>query len=93
MTTAGIWGQVVTIGIGVYSVVKAVLSHDRPIRGIWGQPSQEDKAKILGILDPKRAYCDKAPPGWWCSREPLHEGPCAARHNYLTLAKVMGRNR
>lgn len=23
--------------------------------------------------------CAVPPPGWWCSREPGHEGPCAAR--------------
>jgi hypothetical protein len=23
--------------------------------------------------------CDRAPAGWWCSRTPGHDGPCAAR--------------
>ncbi len=23
--------------------------------------------------------CTMPPPGWWCSRAPGHEGPCAAR--------------
>lgn len=23
--------------------------------------------------------CTLPPPGWWCSRNPRHEGPCAAR--------------
>lgn len=23
--------------------------------------------------------CDLPPEGWWCSRPPDHEGPCAAR--------------
>jgi hypothetical protein len=23
--------------------------------------------------------CHRPPPGWWCSRDPGHEGPCAAR--------------
>ena len=23
--------------------------------------------------------CSRPPPGWWCSREQGHEGPCAAR--------------
>lgn len=23
--------------------------------------------------------CDMAPAGWYCSREPGHDGPCAAR--------------
>jgi hypothetical protein len=23
--------------------------------------------------------CDFPPTGWWCSRQPGHEGPCAAR--------------
>jgi hypothetical protein len=25
--------------------------------------------------------CELPPPGWWCSREPGHEGPCAARES------------
>jgi len=25
--------------------------------------------------------CELPPEGWWCSREPGHEGPCAAREN------------
>lgn len=23
--------------------------------------------------------CELPPEGWWCSREPGHDGPCAAR--------------
>lgn len=23
--------------------------------------------------------CDRPPPGWWCSRESGHGGPCSAR--------------
>lgn len=26
--------------------------------------------------------CTLPPPGWWCSREPGHDGPCAARENH-----------
>jgi hypothetical protein len=29
--------------------------------------------------EPPNLGCDLAPAGWWCSREPGHEGPCAAR--------------
>lgn len=28
---------------------------------------------------PSDQGCKLPPPGWWCSREPGHEGPCAAR--------------
>jgi len=26
-----------------------------------------------------KMICNKPPKGWWCSREPGHTGPCAAR--------------
>ena len=26
-----------------------------------------------------KKVCGIPPPGWWCSRKPGHEGPCAAR--------------
>lgn len=28
---------------------------------------------------PPNLGCKLPPPGWWCSREPGHDGPCAAR--------------
>lgn len=28
---------------------------------------------------PRYQGCNVPPTGWWCSREPNHEGPCAAR--------------
>jgi hypothetical protein len=28
---------------------------------------------------PPDQWCKVPPPGWWCSRDPGHEGPCAAR--------------
>lgn len=34
-----------------------------------------DAAKRFGILDP----CTLPPAGYWCSRGPGHDGPCAAR--------------
>lgn len=36
------------------------------------------------------AHCNKPeiPEGWWCSREPGHDGPCAAR---LKVACVCGQ--
>lgn len=32
-----------------------------------------------GRTEPPWAGCEVPPPGWWCSREKGHEGPCAAR--------------
>lgn len=29
--------------------------------------------------NPPPPRCMRPPPGWWCSREPGHSGPCAAR--------------
>lgn len=26
-----------------------------------------------------KSGCDHPPSGWWCGREPGHDGPCAAR--------------
>ncbi len=41
----------------------------------------EGNAEIgAGALDhPLRTRCEVPPQGWWCSREPGHDGPCAAR--------------
>ena len=27
----------------------------------------------------EREMCNRPPDGWWCSRKPGHDGPCAAR--------------
>lgn len=40
--------------------------------------------------------CNRPPPGWWCSRESGHEGPCAARqtdpsNEALELLKAVDR--
>jgi hypothetical protein len=38
----------------------------------------------MGGTERRRSYkaktmrCDKAPPGWFCTRDAGHEGPCAA---------------
>lgn len=32
-----------------------------------------------GWSDYEPDYCTVPPEGWWCSREPSHDGPCAAR--------------
>lgn len=31
------------------------------------------------VTTPRYKGCNVPPAGWWCSREPNHEGPCAAR--------------
>jgi len=35
-------------------------------------PTGDDNNALTGL-------CPIPPPGWWCSRSPGHEGPCAAR--------------
>ena len=45
-------------------------------------PSAQQAAANLeqAIIKTGRALeCDVPPEGWWCSRDPGHEGPCAAR--------------
>lgn len=32
--------------------------------------------------------CDRPPPGWWCSRQAPHEGPCAARPEVENIPQV-----
>lgn len=29
--------------------------------------------------------CTLAPPGWWCSRTPGHDGPCAAHQKWWNM--------
>jgi|SRR5579871_2792792 len=31
------------------------------------------------LEEPRDQGCRRPPEGWWCSREPGHDGPCAAR--------------
>ena len=33
----------------------------------------------IGCITDHPEMCHAPPPGWWCSRHPGHEGPCAAR--------------
>jgi hypothetical protein len=34
---------------------------------------------------PPNLGCKLPPSGWWCSREPGHEGPCAARPSGVSV--------
>lgn len=36
-------------------------------------------AQRADYIDAETARCKVPPEGWWCSREPGHDGPCAAR--------------
>lgn len=39
-------------------------------------------AEVVAVCPASRLrqlQCRKPPAGWWCSREPGHDGPCAAR--------------
>jgi hypothetical protein len=43
--------------------------------------------------EPGRESCNRPPPGWWCSREPFHEGACAAYPlGEGPIARVIERN-
>lgn len=35
--------------------------------------------KVADSLIEVAQRCERAPKGWWCSREEGHDGPCAAR--------------
>jgi hypothetical protein len=49
-----------------------------------------DNADILARLgDAPR--CDRPPEGWWCSREPGHKGPCAARPHTAVIQGDVGQ--
>ena len=36
------------------------------------------RAAIIDAADIQTITCDVPPPGWWCSRDEGHDGPCAA---------------
>jgi hypothetical protein len=43
----------------------------------WPPECQHPVAKLAPCVHGQG--CEVPPPGWWCSREPGHKGPCAAR--------------
>lgn len=67
---------------------KKAASYD-PAGVIVEQPERRARGyrirRTPGPRDEKTRYaedmsqCTIPPPGWWCSREPGHDGPCAAR--------------
>lgn len=42
------------------------------------RPNRTRICNLDAHMGPDPANCQAARPGWWCSREPLHDGPCAA---------------
>jgi hypothetical protein len=44
-----------------------------------GWVTMPDGKRIPIGRNPDADPCDRAPAGWWCSRTPGHDGPCAAR--------------
>lgn len=38
-------------------------------------------------------YCEVPPEGWWCSRMPKHDGPCAARPDDGLDCRTCGKKR
>lgn len=41
----------------------------------------------MPVTAPVDQGCKLPPEGWWCSREPGHEGPCAARPLPTVIAR------
>jgi hypothetical protein len=41
------------------------------------------------MSEPPWQGCEVPPDGWWCSREPGHEGPCAARAGRRTRTELI----
>lgn len=57
---------------------RAILNRLYAPREFWG-----DLAEALGVderlvAEVRSVTCQLPPPGWYCTREPGHEGPCAA---------------
>lgn len=55
----------ICVGIALHKAF-AIAAHPHPV-----QDGMREKVADQG--------CRVPPEGWWCSREPGHEGPCAAR--------------
>lgn len=43
--------------------------------------------------EPLVRHCDRPPPGWHCTREPGHDGPCAAHRDLSVFDFVDERSR
>jgi hypothetical protein len=60
-----------------YKAALLLMSHlSGPPLGMAGKLVEE--AFKAFTADYKKIFCTKLPMGWWCSREPKHEGTCAA---------------
>lgn len=40
-----------------------------------------------------RLICNRPPEGWWCSRTPEHDGPCAARPIHIIKDDILPNDR
>lgn len=73
--------------IGVPALAELAGLDERTVRRIVrNTPVQIAKLKRLeaAATDPGAPVdqgCKVPPAGWWCSREPGHDGPCAARRS------------
>lgn len=48
--------------------------------------AQSEAFDAAGVLPNVAPRCELAPPGWWCTRNRGHEGPCAAQQLEATEA-------
>lgn len=68
------------------AVALSLDSYEGGVMAVYIEPLPNGEALVR--VSGKRYYpeaeaiaprCDRAAPGWWCSRNKGHEGPCAAR--------------
>lgn len=60
-------------------------------RGMW-RTWRRHRARVREAIHPlmvKPPVCDVPPAGWTCSREPGHDGPCAARPLQLRPGQIV----
>ena len=44
-------------------------------------------------MTPEKATCQIPPPGWYCTREAGHDGPCAALPNLTAFTRAVAEER
>lgn len=57
-----------------------------PVQVFHQRPNGTGKCDYMASpMTPPERRCKVPPPGWWCSREPGHEGPCAAHPDGVAI--------
>lgn len=78
MIASGVWPRVVI----VHSMNP--VAGEEMFKRIWAScPMGRHVGRIVGFCRSKELpRCGKAPPGWLCTRDCYHDGPCAADPDY-----------